>query len=137
MSRTPIDTPRWIGPLSMLIGLVIGGVGVGIIPAPEESFNAPRWVVGLCGLVFFAAGFRVQTVHRPEISRWALLVLVACFAAIGLWVGLFGEAEAFGGGSSLLSTESNVSVARWIFTGGGAACALLLAAMLYNFKTLR
>lgn len=137
MSRVPIDTPRWLGPLFMVIGLVIGAIGCGLIPSDPKSFYAPRWVVGLCGLVFFAGGFRVQTLHRPEISRWSLLVLVGCFAAIGLWVGLYGEAGAFGGGSSHLSAEGNVSVARWIFTGAGGCCALLFAVMVYNFKTLR
>lgn len=136
MSRTPIDTPRWLGPLFMVIGLAIAAVAVGLIPAPPESFKAPRWVLGLCGLIFFAGGFRVQTLHRPDISRWSLLVLVGCFAAVGLWVGLYGEAAEFGGGSEMLSPEDNVSVARWIFAGAGTGCAILFAYMVYNFKTL-
>jgi len=137
VSRTPIDTPRWFGPLFMVVGLTIGAVGVGLIPAPPESFNAPRWVVGICGLVFFTGGFHIQMINRPAISRWSAPVIVGCFAVIGLWVGLYGKAEAFGGGSSLLSAEANISVARWIFAGAGAGCAVLFVVMLYGLRTPR
>lgn len=137
MSRQSVDVPPWMGWLFVTVGLVIVAVATGVIPSDPAKFHAPKWIVGLCGFAFATAGFKLVTINRPAISRWVGPVLVACFGVIGLWVGLLGEAGAFGGGSSLLSAETNVSLARWIFGGVGALLLMLLPVMLYNWRSLR
>lgn len=137
VSRKANDVPPWLGWLFIAAGLAIEGLALGIIPSDPAKFHAPKWIVGVCGLVFATCGFKLLTIDRPELSRWVGPVLVACFGVIGLWIGLFGEAEAFGGGSALVSAETNVSAARLIFGGIGALLLMLLPVMLYNWRSLR
>lgn len=137
MTRQPVDVPPWLGWLFVAVGLAIVAVATGIIPSDPAKFHAPKWIVGLCGFAFAAAGFKLVTINRPAVSRWVGPVLVACFGVIGLWVGLFGEASQFSGGIPLVSAETNVSVARWTFGGIGAVLLMLVPVMLYNWRSLR
>lgn len=96
----------------LLAGWAIVLVAMGVIPAPEESFEAPRWVVGVAGGVFLAGGFMLLLGAGegviPEPLRQAGLYLVAltmvgAFALVFNWVA-FGQGErVFSGSFSLFS----------------------------------
>jgi hypothetical protein len=112
-------------------------VATGIIPSDPAKFHAPKWLVGMIGCMFSLAGVKLITYHRPAISRWTTPIIVAGFAVVGLWVGLFGEAAAFSGGIGFLSPEANVMLARCTFAGFGALLLIVVTTMLYNWRTLR
>lgn len=47
----------------LIIGALFGGIGLvtvlssaDVIPTPDANFGAPRWIVGLVGIAFLAAG---------------------------------------------------------------------------------
>jgi hypothetical protein len=137
MARQSVEVPAWLGWIFVVVGLLIVAVATGIIPSDPTKFHAPKWLVGLIGGMFSLAGVKLITYHRPEISRWTMPVLVAGFAVVGLWVGLFGEAAAFSGGIGFLSPEANVLLARCFFAGFGGLLLIVLSTMLYNWRTLR
>lgn len=116
-----------------------------VIHADESSFNAPRWVVGLSGLVFFMGGVAVSLQDiRFEIFReaWWFKVMVnlapfgiiLSFAAIANWI-VFGPGErAFSGSISipfitLSGTNSDQFVGRAVF-GLSAVCLNVLLVVL-------
>jgi hypothetical protein len=62
-----------------LIGLLVTAAGLtpmlaalDVIPSPESSFHAPRWVVFLAGSLFFTVGMWIlmQAVVGEERARW-------------------------------------------------------------------
>ena len=131
-----------------LVSAAAGGfillAAAGFIPAPEESFHAPHWVVGLGGLAFLIAGgillegqlfawlgrdgrrdeFR-QAVF--EVSRyWAGATIVTIFALMFDWIA-FGPGERqFSGSVGLpffsVTTSAGQSIGRYVF----GFCAILL-----------
>lgn len=123
-SGTPIPPPRWLGYLALAVGGCVAAVAVGIIPAPEKSFHAPRWVLLLCGLLFAAAGGLVLTYDRPRARNVFPPLMMISLGTIALWVAYYGEANQF---HSNLPTSpgTTVSAARIAFGLGGAACWLL------------
>ncbi|MCE9603514.1 MAG: hypothetical protein K8U03_01275 [Planctomycetia bacterium] len=135
--QQPEDVPKWLGWLCACVGLAICAMSVGLIPIDENALHAPRAILFLCGFMFVAAGFRPLAHGKPRLSRWAPVAIVGCFGTIGLWIGLKGEAAAFSGGLPFVSPETNVLVARSIFASMGAGCFVLLAAMLYRWRSLR
>jgi hypothetical protein len=106
--------------LPLVISLVVGGMGafvvlaaLGIIPASEESFNAPRWVVGLMGLVFMAAGMAVLVNYagstgflspslRKMGANFLIAVLLSGFGLVFSWIAFGPGPREFSGGVSLL-----------------------------------
>lgn len=137
MARQPVEVPAWLGWIFIVVGLVIVAVATGVIPSDPSRFNAPKWLVGLIGGMFSVAGVKLITYSRPAISRWTTPLIVAGFAVVGLWVGLFGEAANFSGGIGFLSPEANVVLARTFFAGFGGLLLIIVTAMLYNWRTLR
>jgi len=132
----------------------------GFIPAPEESFHAPRWVVGLCGLAFLIAGTFVlegqlfawlgrgsrrdefrQTVFKVS-QYWAGASIITIFALILDWIA-FGPGERqFSGSVGLpffsVTTSAGQLIGRYVF----GFCAILLNLLAvwvwaYGFRHLR
>lgn len=128
-------------------GVYIMLVAVNVIHADESSFNAPRWIVGLAGLVFLSGGAAVsmQDAHfDPLRKRWwfraivnlAGPVIILLFAIITNWIA-FGPGErSFGGGISLpfisiFKGDVNELSGRVVF-GASAICLNTLVVVLFG-----
>lgn len=130
-----------IGLVAMSAGLTIVAAAMGILPAPEQSFHAPHWVVGLAGMVFvFAgtifltpaliAGFLPADQHTPAQKKAIKLLqkilgtlLLTSFAAVPLWIGFgpgertFGSSTGFSGLTS--HGAGNETAGRAVFAAAG------------------
>jgi hypothetical protein len=121
----------WFGLLIAAAGNFIMLVALDVIPSPEENFHAPRWVVLIAGLSFFAAGVYMALIDRRfealQDEIWFRLILKTVQLSIPLsllavlnWVA-FGPVEReFSSSISLpffsFSTEnSNQIMGRCVF----------------------
>lgn len=132
----------WLFPLVFICsGLFIVLVASGIIPTDPASMHAPRWVVGLVGGMFLAAGLFLllrfipwpggERSIIPHLLKTALLLLtMSAFSAVFLWTG-FGPGERnFQGGFSIgplsiFGLDSKEITGRIMFGGFGVFAALL------------
>ena len=119
--------------LFVLMGLLMLLVGMSIIEAPEESINAPLWVIRLCGFIFISAGIMIYLGEKNPYNHIFAAIIVFGMAAIGLWVSIFGDAKDFSGGLPLLGDETNVLLARLIF---GSMAIMCIAIGIYALKKL-
>ncbi len=96
--------------LFLLTGWAIVLVAMGVIPVPEKSFEAPRWVVGVLGAVFLVGGFALLLMAAegvvPEALRQGglylvVLVMVGGFALVFNWAAFGSGERAFSGSFSL------------------------------------
>ena len=65
--QLPPGKRRAVFVITVLAGAVLVALSAGIIPADDRMFNAPRWVLGACGLLLFFAGFLV--IVPPQMPR--------------------------------------------------------------------
>lgn len=97
-------------------------VAADVIPADESSFNAPRWIAGLAGLVFFAGGIAASLQDprfEPLRDEWwfraivnlAGPVIILLFAIIANWIAFTPGERSFSGG---------ISIPFITISGGGA-----------------
>lgn len=105
--------------LCIAAGLVPMLAALGMIPSPEASFHAPRWVVFLAGSLFFIAGMWIlmqALVGEPRARAFGAatgLALVAGLALVGHWVAFGpGSRETCGGGFSMLGFSSSSLVSE-------------------------
>lgn len=111
--------------LFMGLNILLAAFGYGLMS--DSAIYAPRWVVGIAGLVFLSCGVMLfDTLHRLA-SLMAGIVTVG-MAVICAWVALFGEDAYFSGGLSMVSQSAEVLIARIIF----GLVALLGAAVTLN-----
>ena len=99
--QLPPGKRRAVFVITVLAGAVLVALAAGIIPADEKMFNAPRWVVGACGLLLFFAGFLV--IVPPEMPRMKNFLggmLLTTFAAVPGWIAFGPGQRAFGGSFS-------------------------------------
>ncbi|MFN1835737.1 hypothetical protein AB2B38_010775 [Balneola sp. MJW-20] len=115
----------------MLTGMFFILLGLGVIPADDESFNAPRWVVRLSGMVFFIGGLMIWNGNNSALNDLLGGVLVLIFGVIGAWVALNGDAADFSGGIPLIGKENNVILSRIMFGTGSVICLII---SLYAFR---
>ena len=142
MSNGKPATPRemiWIGALFAGIGLYFILVGLSVLPIPggPRNLHAPLWVVTLAGLPFFLGGLAVMLqgfgkanaagelpADAPIWIRAAhslmVVAIFACFAVIGTWVALAGEAGQFSG--PFTGGGFGVGIARAMFGFGAIIC---------------
>ena len=120
-------------------GLVIILTSLNIIKTPEESFNAPRFIVLAAGMVFFLAGliislgviFSRDELHLPVmlwIQYFISLAIMISFCAPFLWAG-FGPGEREFQTSTTIapfttSGRGNYVFGRILFGGVGLLCGL-------------
>ncbi len=117
------------------IGLFLVLAAADIIPIDEDGLHAPRWVLGLCGLVFSIAGVMVSLGQESKWNNLLAGILILSMGSVGGWVALFGASENFSGGIALLSDSSNISLARLMFGSGGIICiAIAIYAIKLHFK---
>jgi hypothetical protein len=87
-SAVAAPAPRGVGVLLSVVGAFFCAVALGWVPAPAESFNAPREIVLCAGLLFALGGFCVALNGLAPV--WLMKLLGAClwtaFAAIPTWI---------------------------------------------------
>jgi hypothetical protein len=111
----------------VVMGVFILLAAFGLGPMSGSAIHAPRWVIGLAGLLFIGSGvLLIEKFHK-------LATFMAGFVTIGItvicaWIAVFGEAEYFSSGLSLFSDDTEVLIARVLF----GAVAVLGAAITVN-----
>lgn len=114
-----------LGWLCIAMGLFPVAIAVGVINPDPASVHAPLWVIGVCGLVFVAAGAAILVGPGNKLVHLFAALILLSFALISGWVAFFGPANGFSGGIPFLPHATNVKIARWVFGGGSALCLLL------------
>lgn len=134
----------------MLMGAVLILMAMDIITVDESRFNAPRWVAGLAGMVFFAGG-AVVGLQDPSMemyfeTKWykflhssLITVILTVFIIVGNWIPFGPGARAFSGalgvgGVSVSGGSSELS--GRIFFGIGAVI-MDLAFLAIAIKAIR
>ena len=110
-----------------LLGLFVLLVGLDLIPANPESFQAPHWIVGLCGLLFFLAGASILASGHPPLRLSIVAILLAVFSIVAGWMALFSGPEGWQGGIPFLQDSVNSVIARLLV--GSGALVLLVACL--------
>lgn len=126
----------WMGGLFGLVGIAILLVTLGILPVDQNRFQAPRWVVGAAGLMFFLIGILLLTTppaQTPEAAArttWRTFLLgtgaVGALAAIFNWVAFGPGPRHFGGGVSIPFVAISGPQSEW---SGRVAFGLAAAGM--------
>ena len=124
-----------------LIAIACGGyallAAIGVMPI-ETANNTPPWIVGLAGLVFVIGGVMIFLRNHSRVLDLLAAIILASFALIAAWVAVYGSAEGFSGGISMLSGDTTVSLARVMFGIGAIMCfAGFLYAMRRYFQSYR
>ena len=94
------------------IGLFIMLAAADVIPSDPKGFHAPRWVVGMFGLLFLFAGLMLGFSDYPRIKQRLAAFLVLIFSILCGWMALFSEAEEWSGGIPFLSPRTNGMIAK-------------------------
>ena len=87
-----------IGLLCVVAGAFIVLVAGDVIPQPDETFGAPRWMVAVFGLAFFFVGWYVLSLLLPTpmmrqvFATAAALCLLTGGAVFLTWLALGGDA---------------------------------------------
>ena len=129
--------PRWFSLLAGIVGVGIMLLALGAFSADEASFHAPSAVVFLCGFVFVLAAVAGAVPGRPRLQQLLGAILMGSMGAIGLWIGLWGEADGMSGGLAFLSREANARLGRVVFAAGGGLCLLIALAVLWPRRSPR
>jgi len=113
------QAPWWFGALFVGAGLAIVGVAIDWVPSDPDSFQAPRWIVALAGLVCLLAGSMVwANLYCPGWVNEALaVVLIATMGTMAAWVALgpgpreFATSLGLGGASVAGASDTSGRVA--------------------------
>ena len=128
MSSPPSkQKPLFLGLFCIAIGLFPIAHALNLLPIAEQLGDAPKWVIGLCGLVFVLSGCMMMTQLNSRLNNLLAAVFLAVMGSIGVWVSMFSPAEGMSGGLFFLSREQNVLLGRCVF-GLGAAIGFLMCA---------
>ncbi len=131
----------WLFPLVFTCsGLFVILVALGVIPTSPESMDAPAWVVGIAGGMFFFVGLFLfvrfipwpggeQSIARHILETATLFLMLSSFSTLFLWVG-FGPGErqfqssvSFGP-LSVFGLDSKEATGRLMFGGFGVLVSL-------------
>jgi hypothetical protein len=119
------------------------------VPGGRNNLHGPLWLSTCIGLIFFLAGaaFLVQRFGRanaqaelaadaPSWMRAAqqsiMLTIFGCFALLGSWVALGGDAKHFSGSFFVFDGRVGVLIARGAFGLGALILWLCVAAMMIS-----
>jgi hypothetical protein len=132
------------GIFSAGMGLLIVFLSIGIIPAEDSSFSAPRWIAGLAGLVFILGGFGVLLSTLAETSDWSDrfstvvkslqsgvgIIIFVIMAGIANWVAFGSGDRSFSGSASgssfAVDLTSGELVGRIVFGIGAVLLDLII-----------
>lgn len=146
-SNTGDATAAILGFIFTAVGGFIMFAAFDIIHIDPDGLQAPRWVLGAVGLMFFLAGVMViaQGIAGPGaeqvvLFQWLQLILVTgimvSFAAVFAWVGLGPGEREFQGSTSIgpftIIKESNQFAGRCVFGGFGLLTGLGTLAFAFN-----
>lgn len=107
--------PGWLALFCILLGAFITATAAGFIPAPPDSFNAPRWILGLVGFVLMACGGALGfDEDSPMRAGMAVLILIP-MAIMGFWIAFNGDPENISGGLPFLDQTTNGIIGKWVF----------------------
>ena len=119
----------------ILMGLPFILISVNLLSIDESTLHAPKWVLGLCGFIFSLSGVIMLLGEKSHFNNLLAGLLILSFALVGGWVALFGSAEQFSGGLTVLSETQNVNIARVLFGIGSLICfAITIYAIRQHFK---
>ncbi|MEL7084216.1 MAG: hypothetical protein AAGM36_06920 [Cyanobacteria bacterium J06597_1] len=127
-----------LGFLCIAMGLFPIAHSLNLLPISEQPGDAPRWVIGVCGMVFVLSGCMMMTQLNSRLNHILAAIFLALMGSIGVWVSLFSQAEGMSGGLFFLSREQNVLLGRCLF-GLGAAIgfAMCVYAIRLAFSRMR
>jgi hypothetical protein len=108
----------------VLMGLLIASIALGIVPIEESKIHAPRWVVGLSGILLVAVGIAAGIGKPNAVASMCAGVFVIGMTVLTGWIAIFGSGEYFSGDLPFLSRQGNIILSRVIF---GAVSAMGLA----------
>ena len=103
---------RLIGLGTMALGLFTILTAANVIPVPDSTFEAPRWVVGFVGLSFLLAGAAVA-LARPGAAPGTIAANPYFGGAAGLVLVLILNWIAFGPGPRQFSGGIAIPFASW------------------------
>jgi hypothetical protein len=110
-----------------MMGAMILLAAFGIGPMSNSAIHAPRWVVGIAGIIFLGCGVMVIDTFQ-KFATWMAGIVTIGMTVICGWIALFGEDEYFSGGPSIFSDDIEVLIARILF----GAVAVLGTAITIN-----
>jgi len=110
---------RLIGLGTMALGLLTILTSANVIPVPDSTFEAPRWIVGCVGLSFLLAGAAV-TLARPGAAPGTIAANPYFGGAAGLvlvlilnWIAFGSGPRHFSGGIALPFVSWSTSPSEW------------------------
>lgn len=122
------DVPMWFRLLFLCGGIFIMLVSLDLIPTDPRKFNAPRWIVFLCGLAFFAAGMLTVMARIKSVVGYLLVIQIffVAFGGVAAWIALFGKGSQCAMGP--------IQFGGWICDSFGRTLAALGAIILLCFS---
>jgi hypothetical protein len=137
---------EWLfGAVFWIAGLAIIALAIGWIPSPPERFQAPRWVVGVAGILFVAGGFAPMSVRLGPDS-WASRAIGAAallpLATVFNWIAFGSGPRSFSGGISVMGLAGlnggvSESSGRVFFGIAAVLMDLMVIAMLVKWVRRR
>ncbi len=112
--------------LCLVIGAAIMLVAAGIINVADENVHAPRWVLGLCGLVFLLGGLMILAGAKSRFNALGATLMCGSFGLVGAWITFYSPDDSITGGLPFLSQSTNAAMGRWMF-GAGALISFAIA----------
>jgi len=94
----PLRVRLWFSLLALpflVPGLYLIGIGLHWFPVDPASVHAPGWVIAICGLIFFSAGWCIfdlawKLTRNPV--KWMMVTLLLGMTVVSGWVA-FGPGE--------------------------------------------
>ncbi len=131
--HTSKNNERILATVMFVAGAVILAVAAGLITLDPQSVHAPRWVIGLIGLVFLSGGIAVVApAGNGIVRRLAAATIVIGMGAASAWVALFGSGDHMSGGLWFLPHYINVGIGRVMFGLGALMCFAIAAWALFG-----
>jgi uncharacterized membrane protein len=113
------------GIVALILGLFVTLIATGVIHSDDASFHAPRWMFALCGALFMIAGLVMLTAQYRTTRKILVVLLIATFFIVAVWVCLFTKPDTWSGGLPFLSRNANGLIAKTA-VGFGAVLLLLM-----------
>ena len=125
MTQSTENAPWPLAVLTLLAGAMLIAIAAGWLTVDPNDVHAPMWVIGAVGLVFAGAGLLMLLGPESMLHHWLAALMLAGFAAVGIWATLISDLQNLQGGLPFVSQETNVLFARGLF-GFGAVISLAL-----------
>ena len=111
---SPSHEKLLVGAFFCVMGGMVLLAAFGVGPMSNSATHAPRWIIGIAGLIFSACGLMLVSASH-KIATWIAGTVTIGMTVICAWIALFGEDEHFSGGFSIFSERIEVLIARVLF----------------------